>query len=124
MTTQRRPCPVCAGSAVVPGTRDLPCPTCAPGRLAAITPRAHTPGPWTIQQVAPKKWCIFGAVDQSPNCATAHTEADARLIAASPDLLAALEAWPGASTSGEEYKRLHHWLDNVVAPAIRKAQEG
>ena len=38
--TQRRPCPVCAGTAVVPGTRDLPCPTCAPGRLAAIlTPR-------------------------------------------------------------------------------------
>ena len=39
--TQRRPCPVCAGTAVVPGTRDLPCPTCAPGRLAAITPRAQ-----------------------------------------------------------------------------------
>jgi hypothetical protein len=63
---------------------------------------AHTPGPWVatpansgewnIDSVAPDDWCIArvmgGAGLEDPN---GRSDANARLIAAAPDLLAALK---------------------------------
>ena len=49
----------------------------------------HTPGPWRGHQHAKGFWRIRGA--SGPYFAEVDTEPDTRLIAAAPDLLAALE---------------------------------
>lgn len=55
----------------------------------------HTPGPWVAQHysrsIDPDDWCVGvegGAIDAVASC----SERDAALIAAAPELLAALEA--------------------------------
>ena len=64
-----------------------------------MTTSTHTPGPWAAQCNGPRVWGIYGAHTNgfvaetvadgaTPNEQTA--EANARLIAAAPDLLAAL----------------------------------
>lgn len=54
----------------------------------------HTPGPWTVH-FGTGKICDVAATrhvaSMAPTCVTAQWEADAYLIAAAPDLLAALE---------------------------------
>jgi hypothetical protein len=58
----------------------------------------HTPGPWTIDAPLPsdRRWLIRG-VGRSAALATVLTsEADARLIAAAPEMYEALQAvWSG-----------------------------
>lgn len=53
---------------------------------------SHTPGPWTVETHRDVRWVV--AVDKRI-CEfayiNAHEEANARLIAAAPDLLAALQ---------------------------------
>ena len=64
----------------------------------------HTPGPWTLRRLEPDPhgiimiggweiWTrIYDVVAGTLGVAPIRNEADARLIAAAPDLLAALEA--------------------------------
>jgi hypothetical protein len=63
------------------------------------TQATHTPGPWKEK----RKLAIYSA-DDEPICAVfpaeteARSKADARLIAAAPDLLAALETIAAGNT--------------------------
>lgn len=56
----------------------------------------HTPGPWAVSDVGEVVVCATGRtlcdVYSSPADDDAQADADARLIAAAPDLLAACEA--------------------------------
>lgn len=57
---------------------------------------AHTPGPWRREQNRRGQWEVFGATE-SIVCRVANwtqpiDDANARLIAAGPDLIAALKA--------------------------------
>lgn len=63
----------------------------------------HTPGPWQAKHVAPYCWVLYGpeqrriastdpSFDDGSEAAPEECEANARLVAAAPDLLAALEA--------------------------------
>jgi hypothetical protein len=62
-----------------------------------IMPNAqHTPGPWETYQLAPdsdpqERFIVVTEDRETEICGVIHFEADARLIAAAPDLLAALE---------------------------------
>lgn len=60
----------------------------------------HTPGPWRVvpsNGVAFDEWLVEVASDEflTPGIAEVYEKADAALIAAAPDLLAALEAAHG-----------------------------
>ena len=58
--------------------------------MDAIDRLAHTPGPWALRQHGPHHFTVTG---QSPGLiADIHTDRDAALVRAAPDLLAALEA--------------------------------
>lgn len=61
----------------------------------------HTPAPWRVDRCYRTGFTIFGGTQESPSCVvdtqdddgrygTIRNESDARLIAAAPDLLAAL----------------------------------
>lgn len=50
---------------------------------------AHTPGPWQVRKIDPRSVAIPD--EHGKLIVLAPSEADARLIAAAPDLLAALE---------------------------------
>ena len=56
----------------------------------------HTPGPWAVADVGEVVVCATGRtlcdVYSSPTTGDEQADADAHLIAAAPDLLAALEA--------------------------------
>jgi hypothetical protein len=58
----------------------------------------YTPGPWVHRNTpnrafgAPDIWCIDWSDDQQEVAEIVHGEANARLIASAPDLLAALDA--------------------------------
>lgn len=83
----------------------------------------HTPGPWTaIHNKWPiphdDDWCVVG--EQEEVIATRIGEANARLIAAAPDLLAALKSVVGRyktndATMGDDLYR-------YVCAAIAKAE--
>lgn len=94
----------------------------------------HTPGPW---QVGPEyhnhsRFSVYH-VDFSPVASFVPTEADARLIAAAPDLLAALQECESAladivnaSDNGEPYtdeelKGFAYQAASKAALAIAKA---
>lgn len=97
----------------------------------------HTPGPWVAND------CIVKAVDcygpwvadtdlmlryppRKPHISHAEQRANARLIAAAPDLLAALEEltlWARENTGPKDPNSPHHLLI-VAVEAIRKAKEG
>ena len=51
----------------------------------------HTPGPWAPYHLSDGSWAVARRDDVLPPLAWTVNEADARLIAAAPDLLAALE---------------------------------
>ena len=102
----------------------------------------HTPGPWEIEehyhfgyrwisgpqhsQLAQVVWCMEDE-DRSPEC-----EANARLIAAAPDLLAACEAAFEWVNSLDEFGVLSRYmvcdggdsLHKILRRAIRQAKEG
>ena len=63
----------------------------------------HTPGPWTVERDGPnRKWLINAEDFAVATCdgAIRHQEADARLIAAAPELLEALK-WTARALDAE-----------------------
>jgi hypothetical protein len=82
----------------------------------------HTPGPWTYAKGSIRGPDDAFIVPDSPYT----SEADARLIAAAPDLLAALEkfpSWGGPIDAAEDYDLLirGEWL-LLARAAIAKAR--
>ena len=111
----------------------------------------HTPGPWTASRMLLTKRAkdrrsgfIVNGPDStplparicdircSPQCAFTEAEANARLISAAPDLLAALQALEKIGTAGivarhETGKPTWNALDaiaGIAGAAIAKAKEG
>lgn len=81
----------------------------------------HTPGPWTLKQHGPNHFALTG---QTPGLiADIHSDQDAALVRAAPDLLAALQALDNAVrqfTNADE----SDWPELVAArAAIAKATE-
>ena len=81
----------------------------------------HTPGPWTPMGLDDGTWIIGRGPNFVPPFAWATEEADARLIAAAPDLLAALER---IATEGHEPERLGFQAKAIARAAIAKAKGG
>ena len=102
----------------------------------------YTPGPWQIQEyVNYEGWSIWGSGDgciaerwyASPrdNSENARMQANARLIAAAPDMLELLEQleWAGCDYLGnpicprcEQRKTARHDMDCALNAAIKKAK--
>lgn len=109
---------------------------------------SHTPGPWEVlgpypsinvgilvdggcggEYPEPPRYEALCQVYLDPQFkqeASDETKANAYLMAASPDLLAALEAVPLPSTSGEceadFCRRFFEWWESHAKPAIDKAK--
>jgi hypothetical protein len=95
----------------------------------------HTPGPWerdgtTVYKLngvpiegAPKGWNLWTArvmLSDAKRCSPEEVEANARLIAAAPDLLAVLERYVEADSGPELEDSLH--VDAVAAIAKARGQ--
>lgn len=91
---------------------------------------AHTPGPW---KVSPTDWedCYAGIYSEEANSylavivGTPCSDGDTRLIAAAPDLLAALEAMHAchrAFSSSENWTALDDEARLLAEKAIAKAR--
>lgn len=86
----------------------------------------HTPGPWNIDNHPDQIW-ITDSDNNSAICKVMHmrseAEANARLIAAAPDLLEALDQIQRRIAAGD----LDEWslqsLERIAADAIAKATE-
>jgi hypothetical protein len=80
----------------------------------------HTPGPWRCTQAArANAQILIEAVDGSEVCrqpADAEGRANARLIAAAPDLLAALQSIYDACDQSDVY------FSNIARTAIARAK--
>ena len=78
----------------------------------------HTPGPWEYREPGGEE--VFGPAIYAPGAhdtdplAAAKTEADARLIAAAPDLLAALQGVAGFAHAMAEHDRKYDTLGFMV----------
>ena len=86
---------------------------------------AHTPGPWIAQNVGGKGWFIVTEDDLILAMTLKgddSDEADARLVAAAPGLLAALEQLVEAHDGTHIILQPEHWAD--ARAAIAKAQGG
>lgn len=85
---------------------------------------AHTPGPWHhagggVRAVDHGKWFRIGVFD-SRKLTREGNEANARLAAAAPDLLAALESATAALrdlANGWPVRELHDTPQNILAAA-------
>lgn len=95
----------------------------------------HTPGPWVVTPHPHVDVFGVGEImdDKEMQYGLSHTicyqnaEANARLIAAAPDLLEALSNFPSDadySSSDEYWKATVHWLLTEAEPAIGKATGG
>lgn len=89
--------------------------------------QGFTPGPWVIEKAA-DAYCIASVgnlviMPSSGKVKHDNTEADARLIAATPDLLEALEmiVAEAGSYTARTGKPVYNWLDQARA-AIAKAK--
>lgn len=79
---------------------------------------AHTPGPWTLQPIGDETECnILGARRE---LVATVSDNDACLIAASPELLEALEAISKGLTNGQ--KERGETLQSIARAAIAKAK--
>lgn len=90
----------------------------------------HTPGPWVVQEVAfpfkafeivtapngEKGWPNYRGISTTPN-REPFDKANARLIAAAPELLAALKA-----VSRLDYLNEHNAIAEQVSKVIAKAE--
>ena len=85
----------------------------------------HTPGPWTQDHTKEGKACVWldghtepeiwmGNKETRIDC---NTEANARLVAAAPELLAALQLLLAQDDNGED----EIWVRNKARAAIAKA---
>lgn len=90
----------------------------------------HTPGPWTAHKTIeahdgmPECWQIdaeHDAVCTTQFCYAPNTEANARLIAAAPDLLDALESLV-EHTDGISLPVTAHMMRNRAREAITRAR--
>jgi hypothetical protein len=64
-------------------------------------------------------------VDNAVTLETPRLDANARLIAAAPELYEALDNAPLPSTLGnreDHYQRFYDWFNNVAQPALSKAR--
>ena len=90
----------------------------------------HTPGPWTVRderQIAPNQRGAYPFyIDEGPahRIAGVRFEADARLIAAAPDLLAALEeAVPAMTVPGYDSEEAIDLARDAIAKARGEVRE-
>ena len=100
---------------------------------AEVRAMSHTPGPWTTKEtgylnqmidVEPSIGCVYGVGDKG--------QANARLIAAAPDLLAALEVLMGIVSDSNGVSGYHlngdiaEWDEfdeiNIAIAALAKAK--
>jgi hypothetical protein len=93
---------------------------------------SHTPGPWTRGNVDYTEDNIFGANgvlvaavcgNDGSNIAVPEVDADARLIAAAPEMLDVLKRFVDMMDKGAE-SRFWGELDMNARAAIRKAEGG
>ena len=99
------------------------------GEAQAITEQraAHTPGPW-IRGARLLDVCAGASVVATVACASSHpateeqAHANARLIAAAPDLLEALEIVSNCVPDSTSGTTLGTWEMQKVREAIRKAK--
>lgn len=83
----------------------------------------HTPGPWTIKPVTADKVYPHGVVgDDLCRLAKVVCEGDARLIAAAPELLAALERMVRASVNQPEDTPEAHTARREARAVIARAK--
>ena len=92
----------------------------------------HTPGPWRVRKDEPGKWLLkqegnggLYLFDLRECPGIAATDANARLIAAAPDLLAALRALITEWDRPREIPADPDWCDAIVGQAraaIAKAE--
>jgi hypothetical protein len=79
----------------------------------------HTPGPWTVVQDTGAEDDYYVITEKEDVLATGLTEADADLIAAAPDLLAALQNIMGmAQAHVNRAKALRHNKGKPVVEAM------
>ena len=84
---------------------------------------SHTPGPWTVEVRGTKSntWWDVNTATMHGEISVNTGEEDARLIAAAPDLLAALRvAW----TRNSNHELMTFDECNAVRAAIAKAEGG
>jgi hypothetical protein len=81
----------------------------------------HTPGPWGKPRWQWRDYQVWAERDDGDTCIAQHIreEADARLIAAAPELLAALEKLMDLGTGYGEASDL---IRIICKPAIAKAR--
>ena len=95
----------------------------------------HTPGPWTVREYphlahpfTKSLYEIEFGGEGELICDTVYERSDANLIAAAPDMLAALKAFPMFDDEDESYShwrtRVSEWQIKVSEPAIAKAKGG
>jgi hypothetical protein len=109
------------------------------------TQTEHTPGPWTYRDSNMRTWDIVASADiacrpiaeiprpDNDDCGVPEADANARLIAAAPELLAALrggadalrEAGKGFALANPGVRpNLYELHEQVAREAIAKAQGG
>jgi hypothetical protein len=85
-------------------------------------PDNYTPGPWEIIQLPSMEYRIDAKVGPLHVCpAIAHGVADARLIAAAPDLHAALRAWVESTSRAEQTGSMRPVYDAAKAALFKVA---
>jgi hypothetical protein len=85
--------------------------------IEAVVKTKHTPGPWTVK---PSILETYDFVEIGENQIDVFTEGNARLIAAAPEMLEALEhVYRELIDAGESADAVHF---RVVGAAIRKAK--
>ena len=77
------------------------------------TPTTHTPGPWRVGTALGGIAVLSTETPRPQAVALVENEADARLIAAAPALLALLHDRPPVSLSGKQYDDFCDWQARV-----------
>ena len=97
-----------------------------------MSAQQHTPAPWTIREVqhsnvpGQRAFAIDFNEDQEQVVDWVYEEADAKLIAAAPDLLAALQLALDAlahCAADKGYQTLQNKAAHVASRAIKKATQ-
>ena len=97
-----------------------------------MSEQKHTPAPWTVREVqhsnvpGQRAFAIDFNEDQEQVVDWVYEEADAKLIAAAPDLLAALQLALDAlahCAADKGYQTLQNKAAHVASRAIKKATQ-
>ncbi|MHB1407975.1 MAG: hypothetical protein ACYCXC_00025 [Acidovorax defluvii] len=90
----------------------------------------HTPGPWRVERQNPSpttgEWMIaagtkHGYLAEVRDCGSGDVQANARLIAAAPELLAALQAVLAEIDGPDRPHSTDSWLPSHLAHQVRVA---